>query len=329
MASRDKVVIFGPAYPLNLTPVWVANDKGFFGEEGLDVELRPTPGIPDAQHPRFGWRKEGAVIFQSPGGSPPFRSVRENREPDDQEINVVSIANRTAHVFVARAGIEDPSQLRGMRLGCDSKGGSNMDARIVLRHFGVDPETEVTFVDSRGQPPDTERYRLALFDKGELDAVCCDPPHWNIAVSMGGNRLTSARDLFVLPEAGLTTSPLVIEEKPDLVRGMVRAVLRGAEFARQNKQETIDCILRHNVHITREMADTAWDQDHHDWGPVLEMDAYRRKVEIYTREWKLPVRPVEAYYNFQFLKEALDDLGLLRSFDPAMEAAINDPTPVL
>jgi len=315
----DKVVIFGPAYPLNLTPIWVANDKGFFAEEGLDVELRPTPGIPDNQHPRFQWRREGMVVFQSPAGSPPFRSVRENRERDDMEVNVISIANRTAHVFVARPEIADPSELRGKRLGVDSKGGSNMDARIVLRHYGVDPEEEVTYVDSRGQPPDTERYRLALFEKGELDAVCCDPPHWNIAVNMGGHRLTSARDLFVLPEAGLCTSPVVIEEKPDLVKGMVRAAVRGAEFARMNREETIDCILRHNLHITRDLANLAWDQDHEDWGPVLDMDAHQRKVEIYTREWRLPPRPVEAYYDFRFLREAMDELGLLRAWDPAME----------
>src|SRR5207248_3147805 len=125
------------------------------------------------------------------------------------------------------------------------------------------------YVDSRGQPPDTERYRLALFDKGELDAICCDQQHWNMAVQMGGRRLASARDLFVLPEAGLTTSPIVIEQKPELVRGMVRAALRGAEFARQNREETVDCILRHNLHITRDMAGPAWDQDHEDWGPVL------------------------------------------------------------
>jgi hypothetical protein len=30
-----------------------------------------------------------------------FRSVRENRADDDCEVNVVSIANCTAHVFVA------------------------------------------------------------------------------------------------------------------------------------------------------------------------------------------------------------------------------------
>ncbi|HYU19881.1 MAG TPA: ABC transporter substrate-binding protein [Chloroflexota bacterium] len=322
-AFGEKVVVFGPAYPMNLTPLWVAYDKGVFREEGLDVELAAVLGVPDSQHPRFQWRKEGKVVFSSPGGSPPFRSMRENRDPTDFEVNVVSIADRTAHVFVARADIEDPSQLRGKRLGADAKGGSSIDARIALRHFGLDPVNDLTWVDSRGQPPDTERYRLELFQKGELDAVCCDPPHWNIAVRMGGRRLTSSRDLFTLPEAGLSTTPVVIAEKPDLVRAMVRATLRGAEFARLNKEETLDCILRHNIHITRDLADVAWEEDHHDWGPVLEMAAYQRKVDIYTREWDLPAQPVSTYYNFEFLKQALEELKLLRAWDAAM-----DPAPV-
>lgn len=102
MDFKEKIVVFGPALPLNLAPMWVAYDKGFFKEEGLDVDLRPVQGIPDSQHPRHQWRKEGAIIFQSPGGSPPFRSVLENRDHIDGEVNVVSIANRTAHVFVAK-----------------------------------------------------------------------------------------------------------------------------------------------------------------------------------------------------------------------------------
>lgn len=318
----EKVVIFGPAYPMNLTPLWVAYDKGFFREEGLDVELEAVLGIPDSQHPRFEWRRQGKVVFSSPGGSPPFRSMRENRGPDDFEVNVVSIANRTAHVFVAQPHIEDPSQLKGKRLGADRKGGSSIDATIALRHFGLDPD-DLTWVDSRGQPPDTERFRLELFQKGELDAVCCDPPHWNLAVRMGGHRLTSSRDLFVLPEAGLSTTPVVLEQKPELVKAMVRAAVRGGEFARMNHDETIDCILRHQVHINRELAEVAWEEDHNDWGPVLDMAAHERKVEIYTREWGLPQQPVSTYYNFSFLKEALDELGLLRSWDPGLDAALD------
>ncbi|HYY88523.1 MAG TPA: hypothetical protein VFA49_07000, partial [Chloroflexota bacterium] len=93
------------------------------------------------------------------------------------------------------------------------------------------------------------------------------------------------------------------------------------EFARLNKQETLDCILRHNTHITREMADLAWDQDHDDWGPVLDMEAHQRKVDIYTREWGLPKKPVSTYYTFAFLKQALNELGLLRAWDPALDAA--------
>jgi ABC-type nitrate/sulfonate/bicarbonate transport system substrate-binding protein len=324
----EKVVIYGPAYPMNLTPLWVAHDKGFFREEGLDVTLEAVLGIPDAQHPRHQWRKEGKVVFASPGGSPMFRSVREKRGPEDTDINVISIADCTAHVFVAQPHIEDPSQLKGKRLGADRKGGSSIDATIVLRHFGVDPD-DVTWVDSRGKPPDTERYRLALFEKGELDAVCCDPPHWNIAVRMGGRRLTSARDLFALPEAGLSTTTDVIEEKPELVLGMVRATLRGAEFARLNRQETIDCVLRHQVHISRELAEIAWEDDHNDWGPVLDIRAYERKVAIYTREWSLPKYPVAKYYRFEFLKQALGELKLLRSWDAAFDASEAKPASVL
>jgi ABC-type nitrate/sulfonate/bicarbonate transport system substrate-binding protein len=321
----EKVVIYGPAFPVNLTPIWVALDKGFFEEEGLDVTLEAVLGVPDEEHPRHKWRREGKVIFASPAGSPPYRSVRENRPIEDIEMNVVSIANHTAHVFVAQGNIEDPSQLKGKRLGADQKGGSSMDAKYVLRHFGLDPDKDITWVDSRGRPPDTEWYRLELFQKGELDAVCSDPPHWNIAVKMGGRRLTSCRDLVVLPEAGLGTSPLVMEQKPDLVRAMVRGILRGAEFARMNREETIDSIQRGQTRTDREMARAVWEEDHDDWGPVLDMAAYQRKVDFYTSEWNLPKKPVSAYYTFKFLREALDDLGLLRSWDPAMDAAAAAP----
>lgn len=314
-----RVVVTGPAFPLNFAALWVAADRSFFREEGLDVEFRPVLELQGGEHPRFAWRREGLIVFHFPAGSPPFRSVLERRGVEDAEINVVSTACRTAHVLVARQGIDDPSGLRGCRLGADRKGGSSMDARVVLRHFGLDPDSDVTWIDSRGRPPDTERYRLQLFERGEIDAVCCDPPHWNQAVEMGGRRLTSTRDLFTLPEAGLSTTRLVIEQHPALVLAMVRAAVRGAEFARVNREETVDAILRHNLNITRRMATEAWKAHHDDWGPVLDAEAHRRKVEIYTREWNLPSLPVAAYYEFGFLKQAMRELGLLRSWDPALD----------
>ena len=44
MSSNEKIVVFGPALPMNLAPMWVAHDKGFLKEEGLDVDLRPVQG---------------------------------------------------------------------------------------------------------------------------------------------------------------------------------------------------------------------------------------------------------------------------------------------
>ena len=62
------------------------------------------------------------------------------------------------------------------------------------------------------------------------------------------------------------------------------------------------------------------DRHHNDWGPVLDMSSYERKVEIYTREWNLPDHPVAKYYRFDFLKQALRELKLLRSWDPSLDA---------
>src|SRR5262247_3347212 len=110
-----------------------------------------------------------------------------------------------------------------------------------------------------------------------------------------------------------------IAEKPFVVKGMVRAILRGTAVARVSKEETLDSILRHNHYITRELATLAYDEVHKEWGPVLDFDAYQRKVDIYTSEWNLPKKPVSDYYNFKYLKEALEELGMLRSWDPKMD----------
>jgi len=52
---------------------------------------------------------------------------------------------------------------------------------------------------------------------------------------------------------------------------------------------------------------------------VLDLEAYQRKVDFYTNEWSLPKKPVSDYYNFKYLKEALDELDMLRSWDPRLD----------
>jgi hypothetical protein len=73
------------------------------------------------------------------------------------------------------------------------------------------------------------------------------------------------RDLFSIPEAGFSTSPAVIAEKPFVVKGMIRALLRGVMVARHSKQETLDSILRHNHFINRELANIAYEEVHKEW----------------------------------------------------------------
>ena len=72
-----------------------------------------------------------------------------------------------------------------------------------------------------------------------------------------------------------------------MVKGMIRALLRGVMVARHSKQETLDSILRHNHFINRELATLAYDEVHREWGPVLDWKRINARW-ISTPEWNLP-----------------------------------------
>lgn len=308
MTKMEKFLIVAPAFNVGLAPMWLAVDHGFFAEEGLDAGIHYILGQKEGQPGRFlGQRHEGKpILFDTPGGSAVFQAVREGR----QEINVVSLVKRPFHVFVGRPEIRSIPDLKGKRIATATVGASSVDSRVVLRRFGLDPDRDVDLVPSEGKPPDTERARLEAFKSGDVVAVCSDPPHWNIAIRMGGHRLPSARDFYRWPEDGLSTTKEVIRERPDLVKKAVRAAIKAADFARKNKEATVQAMLKHNRFVEREVAEECWDYLKDDWGPVTDLDAFRQKIEAYTLEWKLPSLPFEQYYELRFVREALEELGL-------------------
>jgi TRAP-type uncharacterized transport system substrate-binding protein len=62
--------------------------------------------------------------------------------------------------------VKDVADLKGRKIAGDLKGGSSMDAKMVMRHFGVDPEKDVTWIDSRGKPPNTGTISSGAVRKG-------------------------------------------------------------------------------------------------------------------------------------------------------------------
>jgi ABC-type nitrate/sulfonate/bicarbonate transport system substrate-binding protein len=150
-------------------------EKGFFREQGIDLSLRVVFGGPEiAAELDAGRLRIGEL------GTPPALTAIAN----GARFKVVGSGVRRGAVqyFVARPQLAAWTDLGGSQLGVLSRGScSDWYMRELLRHYGVDPEKDVTIV-SLGR-----RYTeiLAMLARGELDGAIISEPHVTIGEEAG------------------------------------------------------------------------------------------------------------------------------------------------
>lgn len=303
----DEITFVSPAFTLNVVPLWIAIDKGFFREEGLKVSCEYALGK-KADNIWISPEYRDRLVFRSPGCSRPFYAASKGWE----EINVICTQDRPGHDLIVRPEIETVADLKGKRIIAGFAGPSHIDAKVILQRYGLDPEKDVKWTDSSAQPPDTERKRLEALKKGEADAMASGPPHWTMGLKLGLRRLPSARDFEIRPTGGASTSPRMIRERPDVVKRVVRALIRGTEFARLNKEETLDIGQRRIIYTDRDTLGTCYDSIHQQWFVIADEEPYKRMAGLLEEDYGLTHRPVENYVNLTFVREALEELRLFR-----------------
>lgn len=216
-------------------PIRIAHEKGFFKDEGLDVEL-VTATSPAQQAPLL---LNGDVPFSysgvhdtllAAGQGLPFKLV--------VPMAIAAPAGETKPGFgnlivAADSDIQTPADLEGRTVSVTSIGGtSHMDYMTKLEGLGVD-SGRVNWVETPVQ------RSLDSLRQGQVDAATSSEPFGTMAVEAGEARfLFSADD--VIPSVaylGLITSQDYAEQHPDVVRAMANAVLRANQYALDHPDE--------------------------------------------------------------------------------------------
>ena len=234
--TADKVTFmagFKPQANLPFVGAYVAQEKGFFAEQNLEVEIQHvnTPGE------NFRFLSLGRVQFSTGDAA----NVIE-RAGDDPPLGVVAIAligqrGQQGFAVLADSGIETPADWAGMRAG--HKGTERTpDFLAILNSQGVDP----------GQVnPVPVGFPVSALTEGVVDIFPLFLSNEPYTLRELGYELTlfEAAD-FGAPTLGLTyvTTQEYLTENPDIVRRFLKAVLRGIEYARDNRDEAIDTVLR-------------------------------------------------------------------------------------
>ena len=206
-------------------PFFVAKERGFFREEGLEVELIVMQAIQTIQA-----TLGNSTQFASATGSAVSAAVR------GADIKVIlAVTDRPSFDLISQPNIASVQQLRGKKIGTGGVGSlAEILARRILAVNNVRPE-DVTILATG---PSHVTY-LSLKAK-VIDAAPLQMPLTFTAQDEGFRKLVSAGDVYQTVQGGLATTTAMLTEQPELVTKVVRAMLRATRLIKSDKKYGID-----------------------------------------------------------------------------------------
>ena len=296
--AADKVRLSISAVDISFLTAGLASKRGFFRDEGLDVEIirmNANVSITALSTGDIDYTMIFASVVRGALRGMPMKVVS-------------SYMDSSTHLLIARPEYKSLKDLKGKTLAVSTFGAtSDVAARMMFKQGGVDPERELKII-----PLGAERSRYTALREGIVDVAVLSPPADSEATRLGFNVLSRFFEHFKLPFTGLGVNTKKLKEKPDEVKRMIKAALRANRFVRQNSEGTIQTLMDW-VHVDRESAaatyDSTWrifseDGNIAESGLRLVIDQGRQAMKI--------DRPVgiEEVADFAPLREAQKELGI-------------------
>jgi len=242
--AAERITIATPSRGLFEFPVVVAMRKGFYKDEGIDVDkvqMQPALGVKALISGDVDYLLAWGSALRAAVTGVPVKAV-------------VGIAGRPLHVLIARPEIKTPKDLKGRVIGVDSIAGTvDYLARVAVRHFGLEPERDVQIIVTGESPT-----RLAALHSGAIDATPIDVAFAVKAEDEGFRRLVYLGDLIELPLSGIAVTDQKLQTHREQVRKVVRATVRGTRYFKQNRNDTVQ-MLADYLRITPMQAAKAYD----------------------------------------------------------------------
>jgi NitT/TauT family transport system substrate-binding protein len=242
--GADKVRIGVSNYNISNLTVGVAQTKDFFKQEGIEAEIiRMNPNVATMA------LVSGDIDYSTLIGSVIGANLK------GAKVKMIACSqDRTPLSLVGKAAIKSVTELKGKTIGVGSYGSTpDIIARMVVKHYGVDPETEIKML-ALG----SDSARLTALKEGVVDAIIVAPPVDFEGKKMGFNILSRAGDILRFPYNGLGTSVEKITERPDGVKRVIRAIVRANGFIRRNREGAIQ-VLVNWTKTKPEFAEAAYD----------------------------------------------------------------------
>jgi ABC-type nitrate/sulfonate/bicarbonate transport system substrate-binding protein len=210
---------------------FIAREKKFFQEEGLEpllVQMSANAAIAAGVTGELtGLSSIGSAIRAIQRGAP---------------LRVVSVSlRRPIFWLVSRPEYRSVKDLKGKVLATATIGGSqHTAAKKLLSLGGLDPDKDLTTI-AGGE----ESRHLQGLITNTVQVAAISPP-WVLLArdKYKMNVLDSAVDKYASIQNGLAVSTKTLQEKPDLVKKLLRAKSKGSRTFQQNEKEVSEMLAK-------------------------------------------------------------------------------------
>lgn len=234
-----KVGFAGSVTWLGQVPIMVAKDKGFFKDEGIDLDYQVVLSSAD----RILAVTSGSAAFSNLGRGTVLSQLARGNDSFYWFGNIDQAPGNEG--CYARSGINSIADLKGKTVAANTSSEFTMDQ--LLKDNGVNRD-DISFFDL---PPNEMVQALV---KGDIDVACVWQPFLGKAEQAvpGGKLLGTDKDTKSFERTGtvasadiLIISREIVDKQPELARKIATAIFRGVDFTNKNPEEAAKTVAHY------------------------------------------------------------------------------------
>jgi NitT/TauT family transport system substrate-binding protein len=297
--TLQKVPISYSSSGITSIEFFIAKEKGYFKEEGLEpqlIQMSANAAIAAGVTGELGGLSSiGSAIRAIQRGAP---------------LKAVSVSlRRPLFWLIARPEIKTIQDVKGKIMGIVTIGGSqHTAARKLLAYHGLDPDKDVSAIQA-GE----EARQLQALVSNAIQVSAISPP-W---VLIGRDKykmniLDSSIDKFASIQNGLAVNTKLLAENPTLVKKMLRAKARAARYFAENEREMSQILAKMwNTDVPTALESYRMSKPAFTVSGIPSDEEIKEYLALDAQVLKLPEPlPASKVFDFTLLREVNKELGI-------------------
>ena len=229
-------------------PLWIAYEAGLFKRNNINAELLYIPG--------------GSTIIQAIvsgdvkiANMAPPSAIGAWAKGFDLSL-VASGVDQLLETVVTGASIKTVADLKNKKIGVSRFGSlTDMALREALRHYKLNPDKDVTILQTGG-----EATRFAALTSGAIDGAMLSGDKLVQAEKMGYHVTIDLSQLPIYyPVNGVITSRKFVASNRDIARGFLRAWVEGIKIFKTDKDQSLKVLAKYLKVQDREVLEKSYE----------------------------------------------------------------------